>query len=239
MKAICTRLLKHFEIGVAILSASYGLFLCLFHRFQPFMLVWFLIAGLALLFSCLKKKWIFRSLTLLFCLLGCLLIGLPYALKPDQNIQNIVVLGGGLVDTEPSLMLQDRLDVAAELQLAHSQSQLYCAGGQGPDELLPEGLAMARYLQKHYSLESVAEKASFNTYENLKNVLALSPKIASEKTVIVSSNFHVLRAVMMARRLGYQDVHMQAVPVQFWLLPHYVLREMAAWCKALLAGQIF
>jgi uncharacterized SAM-binding protein YcdF (DUF218 family) len=104
------------------------------------------------------------------------------------------------------------------------------SGGQGPRERLPEARAMADYLiQRGIPRDRIeCEERSRNTEQNLR----FSKTIMQEWTpgyrcVVVTSNFHVFRAAITARRTG---VNGQVVgsPTAAYFWPSATIREFAA-----------
>lgn len=67
----------------------------------------------------------------------------------NQSVDLIIVLGAGIFTEEVTPMLKERLDRALEIY-HHSENipKLLVSGGQGPDEPIPESIAMQRYLIK-------------------------------------------------------------------------------------------
>ena len=57
-----------------------------------------------------------------------------------------------------------------------------------------------------------------------------------DEVLIVSNNFHVFRAVGIARRQGYQKVSGLAARGYWFLLPNNMLREFVGVCKDLILG---
>jgi hypothetical protein len=82
---------------------------------------------------------------------------------------------------------------------------LITSGGQGPRERLPEARAMADYLiRRGIPGDRVAcEERSRNTDQNLRFSKAImQERIPGYLCVVVTSNFHVFRAAITARRTG-------------------------------------
>ena len=78
-----------------------------------------------------------------------------------------------------------------------------------------------------------AENASFNTYENIGNALSLLPQ-GAKKALIVTSDYHVPRAIRIARAKGLEATGL-ASPI--WLPLNRLrgnTREILAWGKFLL-----
>lgn len=146
----------------------------------------------------------------------------------------VVVLGAGLVDGRVPPLLGARLDRGAEVFSAQRARGEDCilipTGGRGSDEPRSEGEAMAEYLrQAGVPAERVlAETEAENTEQNL----LLSRRIAEahrpgSRVLIVTSDYHVLRAAMLARRVGLAAAATGARTARYFV-PSATLREFAA-----------
>ena len=103
-------------------------------------------------------------------------------------------------------------------------------GGQGPDEIMSEGSAMEFYLLSHGAeqYEVMPEKASTDTYENMQ----FSKRIMDEaqsgaKACFVTTNYHVLRSGMLARKAGL-DAEGLASGTKWYFWPNGLARECVA-----------
>ncbi|MCR5357584.1 MAG: YdcF family protein [Lachnospiraceae bacterium] len=103
-------------------------------------------------------------------------------------------------------------------------------GGQGKDEIISEGSAMELYLLAHSAEENevLTEKKSANTYENF----LYSKKIIDEhkkdaKVTFVTTNYHVLRSGMLARRTGLNSEGL-ASDTRWYYWPNGFIREFIA-----------
>ncbi|MDD0859719.1 YdcF family protein [Arthrobacter alpinus] len=79
------------------------------------------------------------------------------------------------------------------------------SGGQGADESRPEGAAMADYLVAAGapSEHVIAEEKAKTTAENLQFSAAVAQRQGrGGAMVIVTNNYHVLRAALLSRKLG-------------------------------------
>lgn len=148
----------------------------------------------------------------------------------------VVVLGSGLIggDRVPPL-LASRLDRGRQLHetLAarrKTSPMLIVSGGKGSDEHLSEAEAMARYLiERGVPEDSVTrEDQSRTTEENLTFSRAIMERIRPRyRCVVVTSNYHVFRAAIIARRLGVNgQVTGARTAGYFW--PSATLREFVA-----------
>lgn len=127
----------------------------------------------------------------------------PKLTKPTT----LLILGAGIFTEEVTPMLRQRLDAALYLskQSAHP-IHFVVSGGQGPDEPIPEALAMQRYLLKQgISPEQISmEDQSTNTALNMHYSKSYLP--STYHTVIVSSDFHVLRSLRLAQRAQIKSI---------------------------------
>lgn len=127
--------------------------------------------------------------------------------QPQQNADSLIILGAQVRGTpaEPSPVLKERLDTALNYIKDNPETQIIVSGGQGDDESDSEANVMANYLIEHGVADSriIREADSTRTMENLMNA---ERKTTLGKTVIVSNDFHIYRAKMLAKRIGIKDV---------------------------------
>lgn len=146
----------------------------------------------------------------------------------------LVILGSGLIDGQVPPLLRSRLDLA--LRIYHGTPSgaprplLIPSGGQGADEPRPEGRAMAEYLIANGADQAdvAPETASTNTRENL----LLSREVAQSagrdgQTLVVTNNYHVLRAALLARSTG-SAAQVIGSPTAAYYVPSAFLREYVA-----------
>ncbi|MEE5987662.1 YdcF family protein [Ligilactobacillus equi] len=121
---------------------------------------------------------------------------------PQTKEDYLIVLGAGLIDGRVSPVLAKRIDKAVALYRKASGAKLIMSGGQGADESRPEAVAMAEYAQELGVpvTDILLESASTNTWENIRFSQQLIPKGA--KVGLVTNSFHVLRALLFARKEG-------------------------------------
>lgn len=146
----------------------------------------------------------------------------------------LVVLGAGLIDGRVPPLLGSRLDRAAALFSARNSRGEDCVliptGGRGSDEPRSEGEAMAEYLRDSgVPADSVLpETRAANTEQNLlfSREIAQAHRPGS-RVLIVTSDYHVLRAAMLARRVGLPAGATGAKTARYFV-PSATLREFAA-----------
>ncbi|SBN61942.1 Uncharacterized SAM-binding protein YcdF, DUF218 family [Curtobacterium sp. 9128] len=146
----------------------------------------------------------------------------------------VVVLGSGLIRGEVPPLLRSRLDRGLALYRAERAAgrhpALIPSGGQGADEPRPEGTAMAEYLVANGAdpADVLPETDSRSTLENLRFSRDVQTGAGRDgPIVIVTNNYHVLRAAVLARQL---DLPAQVVgsPTATYYVPSAFLREFVA-----------
>lgn len=166
---------------------------------------------------------------------GCIISG--FSKNTDKELDYIVVLGAQLKTTGPSRVLQYRLDTAYEYLTAHPDTKVIVSGGQGSNEPASEAQGMYDYLVKR-GIEPgriVLEDKSVNTEQNIRFSKEFLQADA-DKVGIVSNNFHVFRAVKLAKAAGYRNVVGIAAPATALYLPNNMLREFFGVVKDFLMG---
>ena len=149
-----------------------------------------------------------------------------------RDFDYIIILGSGLIDGDKvSRLLADRLDKAIQIYRKDPTPPIMIpSGGQGSDETIAEGDAMADYLRKHGIPDDhiLVENRSLNTWENLKNSQKIIENRAGRKyTVLVTGNYHVYRALRYAKDLGLQCTGVGSrVAPYYW--PSALIREFVA-----------
>ena len=155
----------------------------------------------------------------------------PAALRGDQDA--IIVLGAQVMSTgEPNTQLKWRLDAAFDAW-GRKKVPLVVCGAQGADEPLPEAEAMRNYLVRLGVPEEMIrmDPDSFNTNQNLRNaaeILKTMPEV--RKVLIVTSDYHVPRAMALAEDMGFEaDGLGSPCKPEYWLKNH--AREALSWVK--------
>lgn len=162
-----------------------------------------------------------------------LLYAWVYARFPVRGIPNaVVVLGARTFNGKVSPLLRGRLDRGIELFRSHNSPDLWVVptGGQGPDEIEPEGVTMARYLgdQGIDNSRILIEDRARDTDENLLFSQRLIAEQGPETRMwIVTNDYHSLRAALASRRLGLDSAAFGAKTAKYYR-PSAFLREFIA-----------
>lgn len=160
----------------------------------------------------------------------------------------LLVLGGGIRENgEPSATLLLRLDKAAEYIRKHPSIVVIVSGGKFRYMPWAESYAMAKYLKNEAGLIGTAileEDRSLDTVQGFAYTLELVRE--REKTLhkgrnlerdpprvcILTSGYHLKRAIFLAHRTGYAATSGLAAPCcPPVLAPANYLREVGAWWK--------
>ena len=167
-------------------------------------------------------------------------------LEPQQvpPVQSIVVLGSATLDGHPKPVLAARLDQAAQLAKLQPQALVAVCGGVDWGEKESEAEVMARYLQQHHGIAAqrlVLEKLSTSTELNLKlsrPLLAERGVAADAPMAMVSSDFHLMRAMDIAKRQDLPQVYPVAAPTPLATRFNAWLREYFAMASSWLLGEV-
>lgn len=138
----------------------------------------------------------------------------------------LIVLGAQVRENGPSAVLQYRLDAALSYMQENPETICIVSGGQGVNEPFSEAKGMSDYLISHGILSEriILEDTSRNTVENIRNSKALIRNFDGS-VGIVTNNFHVFRAVGIAKAQGLGDVYGISAYSHPLYLPNNVLRE--------------
>ena len=152
--------------------------------------------------------------------------------KPQEKMPYVVVLGAKVNGTVVSESLRRRLDRAVTYLKQNPDTIAIVSGSQLGGELITEAEAMKRYLMAAGIEEAriIKEENSFTTEQNLK----FSKELMSGydgPVGIITSNYHVYRALCYARKLGYKEVYGIAASTHPVMLVNYLVREFFAILK--------
>ena len=152
---------------------------------------------------------------------------------PEKDKDFLIVLGCGLrKDGTPTPLLKGRLDLALafdreQTEKTGRQAMFVVSGGQGPDEVQSEAASMRDYLLSQGVSESriLVEDKSADTAENMRfskeKIDAVRP---GGKAAFFTTNYHVFRSGLKARRVKLRAVGMGA-PTRWYFWPNAAVRE--------------
>ncbi len=159
--------------------------------------------------------------------------------KAGAGADYVIVLGAQWKTGGPSYVLQKRLDAVLDYLLDNPETKVIVSGGKGSNEPISEAEGMATYLENMGISEEriILEDRSTNTHENL---LYSSEFLQKDKDsiVIITNNFHVFRALSLAKKQGYVLVEGLAAKSHPVLLLNNMVREFVGVMKDFLFGNI-
>jgi uncharacterized SAM-binding protein YcdF (DUF218 family) len=153
-----------------------------------------------------------------------------------EDIDFVIILGAGLNGDKPSKTLEDRLEAGLQYLMKNKNLPVIVSGGQGPGESITEAEAMGKFLLDNgISANRIYyENLSTTTYENInfsKNVIEeLGGK--DQTVLIVTSDYHILRAKMIGEDLGLHCDGLGADSPLFVKI-NYFIREYFAVVKTM------
>jgi len=148
-----------------------------------------------------------------------------------KNADYLIVLGARVKGTVPSLAFASRINAAADYLKKNKNTIVIASGGKGPSEDISEAESIRRELVEQGISDAriILEDQSTDTYENINFSKRLIPK-GERLGLVVTNNFHIYRAVSIARDYGLE---VQGLPAETpWIaLPKSYSREYLAITK--------
>lgn len=190
------------------------------------------------------RKWgkrimgIFISLLIIFVLTISIAISIVNSYKkyiysiediPTGN-DAIIVLGAGVRgDGSPSDILSDRLETSLEVYKANLGNTFILSGDHGTVEY-NEVRAMKDYIIKGNIDEKIIfmDHAGFSTYDTMYRAKEI---FKVDKAVIVTNEYHLPRALYIARKLGIEAYGVKSDIREYQLMDSYKKREILAQLK--------
>ena len=152
-------------------------------------------------------------------------------LKKNRGADYIMVLGCGVIGTRVPPLLAARIEKGMELLRYNPGAVLILSGGQGPGEAVSESEAMTAYaVEKGVDKKKILmETKSVSTQENLlfsrQLMVGEKPKI-----ILVTTSYHVFRALLLARKQGIKCVGFGAKTKWYFTL-NAMLREFVGYLQ--------
>lgn len=179
-------------------------------------------------------QWVLRGLALLVLLaaLGTAVwVGDVSRGADDPAAEFVIVLGAGVNGTEPSQSLHERLCAARDYLNAYPDAVAVLSGGQGNGEDITEAECMYRWLvaagispdrlREEERATSTAENLSFSA-ALLEDEFGTRP----ETVAVVSNEYHLLRASLLARNESLRTLGVPARTYNRFYFAQMLLREI-------------
>ena len=172
---------------------------------------------------------IYGSMTFLIFMIYTLFLQI---IPRKNDFDYVIIHGAGLLHGDQlSKLLRDRLDKAITVYRRDpTPPRIIPSGGKGADETVPEAEAMKQYLIGQGIPESdiLPESASKTTLENLRFSKQILDGLEGRKyTALVTSNYHVYRALRYCRKIGLNCTGIGS-RVAFYYWPSAMIREFIA-----------
>ena len=144
----------------------------------------------------------------------------------EDGVDYLIVAGAQVIDDRPSIVLKYRLDTAVEYLNKHPETMCIVSGGKGSNESRSEADVMADYLIENGISKDriIREDRSTTTAENM----IFSAKLydaENSSTAIITNNFHLYRALYLAKKHGIKDPKGIAAPSSLFYQPNNMFRE--------------
>lgn len=228
-------------IALGILSILYYVTLLCYTKRWNSTFTWFwmlfgaLNVGLGVLVG-VMPTWCERILTgmttvlwILFFAVEVLILCAMVSVVP-KGLKYVIILGAQVRGTSVTESLKRRLDRGVRYLKENPETIVIVSGGQGKGEDISEARAMADYLFEA-GIEPeriVREEKSTSTYENFENSRMFLKNEKKDKVGIITNNFHIYRAMKLARLTGYQKVYAIPASSNPVVFPNYIVREFFA-----------
>ena len=190
------------------------------------------------------KKWGRRIMSIFIILLMIFIISISITIstvnsykKYIYNIEDIpsendaiIVLGAGVRgDGTPSDILADRLETSLEVFGAGLGNTFLLSGDHGREEYNEVGSMKKYILQKDIDEKIIfMDHAGFSTYDTMYRAKEI---FKVDKAIIVTNEYHLPRALYIARKLGIDAYGIKSDKRQYQLMDSYKKRELLAQLK--------
>ena len=171
---------------------------------------------------------------LLLIILCILFIDLAGKRNYKDNASYLIILGFALKDDQIQPMLIERLNKAIDYLHDHVDTIVIVTGGITKNNSVSEAKVMKDYLLAHQITNTIIqEDQSLDTYENLKN----SKENIHGEGILITNQFHMLRALRIANKAGYTHIHGLSAKNGKGRI-YCLLRELLAWIICGAKGQL-
>lgn len=152
--------------------------------------------------------------------------------EPPAGLDYLIVLGARVeADGSPGKALEKRINAAAAYLAENPDTIAVASGGKGTDEVIPEAECIKNGLAARGIDESriLVEDRSTTTSENMAFSMKLMDCGAETKVGIVTNNYHVSRALLLANHAGMKKVNLYGLAADYTgpTLLHYMMRDGA------------
>jgi len=146
-----------------------------------------------------------------------------------NNIDCILILGAGVRNNRPSLMLEDRLQKGLELYNNNVSSKIIVSGDHGRKDYDEVNIMKEFLIENNVSSSDIfMDHAGFSTYDSIYRAKEI---FKTKKIVIISQEYHLYRALFIADKLGLEAYGVKAEPKEYYGDAYREIREVIARIK--------
>lgn len=194
------------------------------------------------------KKWIRNivKITLSFCALiavvNLIFICTPTSSKKEIETDYLILLGGGInQDGALAATPRKRLEKAAEYLKEHTKTTIIVTGGKGrfapcaeapvlAKNLVELGVDSSRILEEDKARDTIQNFSYSAEIISKKENVSLE-KVLKEPVTVVTSGFHLRRAMRLAKRMGFENIQGVAAKTPAVYVVNCYCREICSYIK--------
>ena len=239
--------MRYYFLIVGVLCFLYFLLLAWYSRrlISTFAGFWLITGGVHLILGCAPfSDHVYQILkcaaAAAWVLFAVTEAGILTGMIPEKNrkADQIIILGAQVRGRYITNSLRRRLDAALSYLEKYPDTKVIVSGGQGNGEDISEAEAMAGYLAANGvdPRQIICEDQSTSTKENLRfSRKYLDPE--NTVTGIVTNDFHMFRAALIARREGYRKILRIPASSNPVFQLNYLVREFFAVLSLMIPGR--
>lgn len=146
--------------------------------------------------------------------------------KKIKNVDAIIVLGAGAWGDEPSPLLRDRLITGTEAYKNGISNKIIMSGDHGRKNYDEVNIMKKYVINENVPSEDIfMDHAGFSTYDSIYRAKHI---FKAKKIIIVTQEYHLYRALYIAKKLGIDAYGIKAVPKRYAGDNKRKLREILA-----------
>lgn len=150
--------------------------------------------------------------------------------------KTVTVLGCRVKGTVPTRALMSRCKAAYDYLIKNNNSVAVLSGGKGADEDISEAECMYRILTEKGidKTRLYIEDASTSTEENLEfSSVVIDKNNLSKEIIICTSEYHIYRALMIAKKAGINATGLPAHSMRILRIPAFTREVFGVWYQTL------
>ena len=133
--------------------------------------------------------------------------------KKIDDVDAILILGAGVWGDSPSPLLRDRLITGIEAYNNNISDNIIMSGDHGKKEYDEVNIMKEYAIDNGVPSEDIfMDHAGFSTYDSIYRVKNI---FNAKKIIIVTQEYHLYRALYIAKKLGIEAYGIKAVPRRY------------------------